>query len=108
MQNLHENKIVYYETWKNNKSFFNKQEISFNRQDLHLTEKFLKQLRESKGDWSKHGIQRIIRLYSECSDNYLSICNPKIREDVPVSEAFPYSKFCEIYLYTFSDSLIST
>ena len=48
MQNLQENKIVYYETRRNNKSFSNKQEIFFNQQDLHFTEKFLKQLSDSK------------------------------------------------------------
>jgi hypothetical protein len=69
--------------------------IEYNKNDLVYVNHFLAQLKKSNGDWSKHGVQRIIRLASECSNSYLSLRNFRIKADVPIDEAFkdPYSKY---------------
>jgi hypothetical protein len=68
--------------------------IDYSRNDAILIDHFINVLKKNNGDWSKHGIQRIIRLNSECSHNYISLRNNGIRADVPIDEAFkdPYSK----------------
>jgi hypothetical protein len=76
--------------------------IEYNKNDLVYVNHFLTQLKRSNGDWSKHGVQRIIRLASECSNSYVSLRNFRIKADVPVDEAFkdPYSKL-RFSFYTF-------
>ena len=73
----------------------NYKNINYNQNDLAMVNHFIGLLKQANGDWSKHGIQRIIRLHSECSRNYVSIRNFKIKADVPIDEAFkdPYSIF---------------
>jgi hypothetical protein len=65
-----------------------------------LINKFISNLKQSNGDWSKNGIQRIVRLSSECSEQFVSLRNYKIKADVPLDEAFkdPYSKIFYILL----------
>lgn len=60
---------------------------------------FVSALKKSDGDWSKSGIQRLVRLNSVCSGGYVTLRNFLIRAEVPYVEAFkdPYSNI----LYTF-------
>lgn len=72
-------------------SYINSREgmsVLFNRRDLNLAEKFARSLKKYNGDWAGHGIQRIIRLNSDCSNNYVSLRHFRIRADVPSNEAF--------------------
>ena len=73
----------------------NVNDIYFNPNDLELIEMFIKHLKHLNGDWSKHGLQRIIRLNSACSHNYVSLRNSRIKADVPIDETFkdPYSEY---------------
>lgn len=66
----------------------------FSKSDLNLVETFIQHLKTLRGDWSKNGIQRLIRLNSECSSKYVSLRNLNIKADIPIYEAFkdPYSK----------------
>ena len=55
--------------------------------------RFLNFLKDLNGDWSGHGLQRFVRLNSECSQSYVSLRNFRIKADVPVDEVFkdPYT-----------------
>lgn len=65
----------------------------FSQRDSYLAESFALNMIKLNGDWSKNGIQRIVRLRSESSHNYLTLRNYKIRANVPLDEAFhdPYT-----------------
>ena len=78
----------------------NKIQIEYTLHDMKLIDSFLINLKNLNGDWSKHGLQRIIRLNSECSNEYLSLRHSRIRADVPYDEAFrdPYSNFLLLLL----------
>jgi hypothetical protein len=67
--------------------------VNFSPSDLTKIKQFVNHLKQNNGDWSKNGLQRIVRLNSECSRNYLSLRNFKVKADVPVDEAFkdPFS-----------------
>jgi hypothetical protein len=77
--------------------------IYFSSADLLLINKFIHNLKQSNGEWSKSGIQRIIRLSSECSRQFVALRNYKIKADVPLDEAFkdPYSKILLFILVFF-------
>lgn len=55
--------------------------------------RFLNALKDLNGDWSRHGLQRFVRLNSECSQSYVSLRNFRIKADVPADEVFkdPYT-----------------
>lgn len=67
----------------------------YSKSDHLLVQTFIRTLKSLRGDWSKNGIQRLIRLNSECSNKYISLRNLNIKADIPIYEAFkdPYSKY---------------
>ena len=76
-------------------SMTNSNSVLFSRNDNILVHNFLRNLKKLRGDWSHNGIQRLIRLNSECSHKYVSLRNSNIKADIPIYEAFkdPYSKY---------------
>jgi hypothetical protein len=68
--------------------------IQFTQYDFNLINRFIFNLKEAQGEWASHGVQRIIRLNSDCSNHFVSLRRFKIRADIPLEEAFrdPYSK----------------
>lgn len=67
----------------------------YSKSDHLLVQTFIRTLKSLRGDWTKNGIQRLIRLNSECSNKYISLRNLNIKADIPIYEAFkdPYSKY---------------
>jgi hypothetical protein len=67
--------------------------IQFTQYDFNLISRFIFNLKEAQGEWAPHGVQRIIRLNSECSSSFVSLRRFRIRADIPLEEAFrdPYS-----------------
>lgn len=67
--------------------------MQYTRNDLFLITRFLNALKDLNGEWSRHGLQRMVRFNSECSQSYVSLRNFRIKADVPVDEVFkdPYA-----------------
>jgi len=74
--------------------------IQFTQYDFNLISRFIYNLKEANGEWASHGVQRIIRLNSECSNSFVSLRRFRVRADIPLEEAFrdPYSKFISYIL----------
>ena len=79
----------------------NKYMPEYFQNDLYIIDNFVLHMKKLNGNWSKDGIQRIIRLKSECSQQYVSLRNYRIRANVPIDEAFydPYSKLFYFILF---------
>lgn len=93
-----------YKTFKLNKyrELSNQLDNLYSKQDNLLVHSFVKTLKKLNGDWSRNGLQRVIRLNSECSNKYISLRSANIRADIPMSEAFkdPYSKYYSFFLFS--------
>ncbi|CAF0831203.1 unnamed protein product [Brachionus calyciflorus] len=89
---------------RRNIGFINPIHIEYTRNDLYLITRFLNALKDLNGDWSKHGLQHIIRLNSECSQSYVSLRSFRIKADVPIDEAFkdPYTQIEKLVYRKFS------
>ncbi len=75
----------------------------YSKSDNLLVHTFIRTLKSMRGDWSKNGIQRLIRLNSECSNKYITLRNLNIKADIPIYEAFkdPYSNILLIKYYIY-------
>ena len=69
-------------------------EPKFNAQDLLLVEKLVETLKALDGDWSQNGLQRMVRLKSECTQEFVSLRSSGISADVPQEQVSsdPFSK----------------
>ena len=79
----------------NNTNILNYYPPKYSQKDTFLIQSFILNLKKLNGNWSKNGIQRIVRLRSECSQQFVSLRNQKIKANIPLDEAFedPYSNF---------------
>jgi len=60
----------------------------FSKKDEYFIQNFVMKIKILNGDWSKNGIQRLVRIKSECSHKYITLRNNRIRANVPFEEAF--------------------
>ncbi len=67
--------------------------IFYTPHDTKLIHNFLLELKRLNGEWSKVGIQRVIRLNAACTRNYVTLRKTVVKADIPLDEAFkdPYS-----------------
>lgn len=79
-------------------------QIDYKSSDLTTINQFVSTLKQLDGDWSRHGLQRLVRLNSACSNSYVTLRNSHIKAEVPYEEAFndPYSMgFLGLFLIEF-------
>jgi hypothetical protein len=83
-------------------------EPKFTHKDLHTIENFLFTLKNQlAGNWSRNGLQRIVRLKSACSQRFVLIHLPMMRHAKQVTAdcadyqkyEYPYSERCNLYFY---------
>jgi hypothetical protein len=87
-------------------------EPKFTHKDLHTIENFLFTLKNQlAGNWSRNGLQRIVRLKSACSQRFVLMRSPMTtmtRHQKQVTADFgadyqkyeyPYSERCNLYFY---------
>ena len=73
---------------KNFSTLLNSNQPKYSQREEYLIKNLVYHLKISNGDWSKNGLQRVVRIRSECSQHYVTLRNHKIKANIPFKEAF--------------------
>ena len=97
-----------------NKTLKHRFEPKYTQRDLHFIDNFILNLKLTQGNWSQNGLQRIVRLKSSCSQQYVSLREGhQITADATSEKSLrePHSK-CELNritkIYYISESTLNS
>jgi hypothetical protein len=87
-KNILEKRLRSNNFMRNYSTFLNANQPKYSQNEEYLIKNLVYHLKISNGDWSKNGLQRVVRIKSECSQHYVTLRSHKIKANIPFKEAF--------------------